>query len=286
MATEQYISGNNIIHPEELEWDLDRIMLMQEKRDKLIAEGKLDGDTRHKNQDKLHIIATHYAMAHERLIPEDTLTLLKRIELSWDALSRYDTNVDPLSIPMLVAASRDLTYVNSQRGRNSLRTYAVEVENRILENQDYLENQVGYMLDLANQIKNPIQKGLYLQTFVYYLQPVHNGNKRLGQMMNWKILDDNDYPSFFVPNEDFKRYLALLNKACYGIDGKESDLNIYKLHDYLLQRIETSMELLKEAKTIRRMSKKEQEQTVYDKLDHEEGFQNRPFLDVFKKLGV
>jgi hypothetical protein len=283
MVFEQYNSGNNIIPPTDLEWDLDRIMLMQEKRDNLIAEGKLDGNTRHKNQDKLHIIATHYAMAHERLISEDTLTLLKRMEMSWDALNKYDTNVDSLSIPMLLAASRDLTYVNSQRGRNSLRTYAVDVENRTLENQEFLEGQVGYMLDLANQIDNPIQKGLYLQTFIYYLQPVNNGNKRLGQMMNWKILDDNDYPSFFVPNEDFERYLRLLNKACYGIDGKESDLNIYKLHDFLLQRIETSMELLKEAKTIRGMSKREQERTVYDIND---GFQNRPFFDLFKRIGV
>lgn len=283
MATEQYASGNSILHPNDLEWDLDRIMLMQEKRDNLIAEGKLDGETRHKNQDKLHIIATHYAMAHEKLVPEDTLTLLKRMEISWDALSKYDTNVDPLSIPMLLAASRDLTYVNSQRGRASLRDYGVKVENRVLQNQGYLEGQVGYMLDLANQIENPIQKGLYLQTFIYYLQPVHNGNKRLGQMMNWKILDDNNYPSFFIPNEDFTRYLSLLNKACYAIDSKEPDMNIYKLHDFILQRIETSMELLKEAKTIRGMSKKEQEQTIYTAA---ENFQNRPFFDLFKRMGM
>lgn len=247
-------AGHTILLPEEMSFDRAFAKTLYAKRDSLHAavstDPKLDAakfaqvaDRRKQIMD----IADYYAVKVEREDPNDEAGLAKRITSAWEQLDTLNPLVEPIEHGHVIGVLRSLTYVGNQRHPHGYRTeHELQMGKRVCDNHRQMYSLMDSLLWYANAIDDPLEKALYIHIGVPHLQPGMNGNKRAAQLLSDKVLDKADFPIPFIPEEEHSYYTNLLYDAACEIDAHETGSKVSRAADYILQRISSSIDILKE----------------------------------------
>jgi hypothetical protein len=247
-------SGRYAPDPNDLIYDNDFIATIREKKQNideqalkgLISPFKLRKIRNKRNQIKN--ISMQYAILSERDDPNDNKTLAERVDRAWDAISGADSQF--FTHADIINCGRNLTYIWEQRDPNRYRTTDLFAK-RLCNNEDYIYSIMTNMLEFAKEIDDPIRRALYLHLSIVYLQPGQNGNKRLAQLISGKVLFDNGYPLPFVPPEEFNYYSNAMWKAAIKLDQGDPKRASPEVFHYLLSRLSTSLDILRESCCVR-----------------------------------
>ncbi|MFT4312157.1 MAG: hypothetical protein ACMXYF_02915 [Candidatus Woesearchaeota archaeon] len=254
-------AGHTILLPEQVMYDKEFAKVLYKKRDKLSelvsCDKNYDSDRFKKlanRRNQIMEIADYYAVKIEREDPNDSRGLAKRIKDAWAQLDSLDTTKDPICHSHVIGVLRNLTYGASQRHPHGYRDgdFELIVAKRLCDNQKKIYSLMDSFLYFANGIRDPLKKALYLHIGIAHLQPGLNGNKRAGQLLSDKVLDNIGFPIPFIPEVEHEYYSQILYKASCQIDLQtpEQMPAVREAANYLLQRISASIDLLGECSQI------------------------------------
>jgi len=247
----RYSSGMVVLPPSEFPIDYELLAIIKKKKSELEATGQLANSSTRSKRSRIKEISLEYANENEPTDQNDKLTLTERMHNAWDFICKYSLLEEGLSHSAIIGVARNLLYVNQEQTPNVYRQDELLTPPRELDNQDSLHGLMGCVIDNVDSIDDPLIKALYTQFEIYYFQPANNGNKRLGQMLAWKMMDEAAYPFHFVPPEEFQRYTRLMNSGAMAVDRKLDQVHLETAVKYMMERVSFSLDLVRESQQVR-----------------------------------